>query len=134
VFLDEGQPTVQGQRKKLSAVTARIEASRGFKVGSNMPDGSRLNPQQVAPIWYEGPGGLTAVDLPSKLRPAYNSTTTPLFTGDIRLTVGGGYDTRGQVAVQQDNPLPCNILAFIPEAFGGDTTQLQAPKQQGRGR
>jgi hypothetical protein len=134
VFLDEGQPTVQGQRKKISAVTARIEASRGFKVGSNMPDGSRLNPQQVAPVWYEGPGGLTPADLPGKLWPAYNSTTTPLFTGDIRLTVGGGYDTRGQVAVQQDNPLPCNILAFIPEAFGGDTTQLQAPKQQGRGR
>lgn len=134
VFLDEGQPTVQGQRKKISAVTARVEASRGFKVGSNMPDGGRLNPQQVAPVWYEGPGGLTPVDLPMAILPAYNSKTTPLFTGDLRLPVGGGYDVRGQVAVQQDSPLPCNILAFIPESYPGDLPQLQTPKRQERGR
>jgi hypothetical protein len=134
VFLDEGQPTVQGQRKKISAVTARIEASRGFKIGSNMPDGGRLSPQQVAPIWYEGPGGLTATDLKNKILPAYNSNTIPLWTGDVRVPVGGGYDVRGQVALQQDLPLPVNCLAFIPEAFGGDTTQLQAPKPQQRGR
>jgi hypothetical protein len=39
-YLDAGQPTLQGQRKKISAVTARIELSRGVKVGSNQPDGS----------------------------------------------------------------------------------------------
>jgi hypothetical protein len=38
------------------------------------------------------------------------------------------------VAIQQDNPLPVNCLAFIPEFLPGDLTQLQAPKRQERGR
>ena len=136
VFLDAGEPTVQGQRKKIPAVTARIEASGSFKIGTNMPDGSRLNPAQLAPIWNDGPGGLTDANtaLQNKAIRPYNSTALPLFTGDIRIPVGGGYDTRGQVAVQQDQPLPLDLLAFISEVYPGDTVQTQAPKAQQHGR
>lgn len=135
VFLDAGEPTVQGQRKKIAAVTVRVEASRGFKIGTNMPDGSRLSPQQVAPVWNEGPGGLVNAPIPAdKIVPAYNSNVVPMFTGDLRIPVPGGYDTRGQVAVQQDMPLPLNLLAFISEVYPGDTVQTQAPKKQERAR
>ncbi|OYV50083.1 MAG: hypothetical protein B7X10_01495, partial [Burkholderiales bacterium 21-58-4] len=39
VPIDVGNPTVQGQRKKLTATTLRLEASRGVKVGWNSVPG-----------------------------------------------------------------------------------------------
>jgi len=128
VYLDAGEPTVQGQRKKIAAATARIEASRGLKIGSNQPDGSTLSPPQIAPAW----SGLTAV--PDKGVSPYGSGVVPLYTGDLRIVVSGGYATPGQVAIQQDNPLPMNVLALVPELYPGDLPQTQAPKRQERGR
>lgn len=119
VYLDAGQPTIQGQRKKVAAVTARIQNSRGLKVGSNQPDGSTLSPMQIAPVWTE------MVDVPEVgpnfQKKPYNATAIPLLTGDIRIPIGGGFNTRGQVALQQDYPLPMEILALIPETLAGDT-------------
>ena len=136
VYLDTGEPTVQGQRKKIGAVTPRIEASAGLKIGTNMPDGSTLSPAQLAPAWNEGPGGLAAVpdEGPNFPLPPYNALTTPLRTGDIRDYAAGGWATPGQVAIQQDNPLPMNVLAFIPEFLGGDTPQTKAPTQKDHAR
>lgn len=123
------EPNVQGARKKISDVTVRIENSRGLKIGTNQPDGSTLSPPQLAPAWY----GLTAV--PDKAVPAYNALCTPLYTGDVRQSVSGGFQTPGQVAIQQDNPLPMNILALVSEVLTGDTPQQQWPKkQQGQGQ
>lgn len=124
VYLDAGEPTVQGQRKKIAAVTVRVEASRGLKIGTNQPDGAVFSPPQIAPEWND------LVDVPDKGVAPYGSTVIPLFTGDIRVPVTGGYDTRGQVAVQQDNPLPMKVLAYISEVFAGDTPQTMAPKKQ----
>jgi hypothetical protein len=122
-YLDAGQPTLQGQRKKISEVTARIEASRGVKVGSNQPDGSVQNPPQLAPTW----ANLTSMD-DKAVRP-YNALCQPLYTGDTRCPVTGGMATFGQVAFQQDNPLPLNVLAVISEVDPGDTPQTQWPKK-----
>jgi hypothetical protein len=129
VYLDSGEQTVQGQRKKIAMVTARIEASRGLKIGSNQPDGSTLSPPRTAPVWF----GM--VDVPDRAAAPYNSNTIPLSTGDVRIPVTGGFDTKGQVAIQQDYPLPSNILAFIPEVLPGDTPEIKAsPRERGRGR
>lgn len=128
VYLDTGAPTVQGQRKKVADVTVRIEASRDITAGSNQTDGSTLSPPQLAPAWTD------MAALPNKAIKAYNSATVPLFTGDVRVPVFGGFQTPGQVCVQQDNPLPMNILAFIVEELPGDEPELRAPQQQGRGR
>jgi hypothetical protein len=134
VYLDGGDPTIQGQRKKIAAVTLRIEASRGLKAGSNQVDGSTVSPMQIAPQWVVGDGGLTAVD--DKALPPYGSSVIPLFTGDTRIVSSGGFGTHGQVAVQQDFPLPMNILALVGEASSGDSPQdkwpQKAQKQQGR--
>lgn len=126
VYLDAGEPTAQGQRKKIAAVTARIEASRGIKVGSNQVDGSTLSPQQIAPVWSN------LADAPDKAVKPFNALATPLYTGDVRIPLDGGYATPGQVAAQQDNPLPMQILAFIPEDFPGDTPQLKAEPRRGQ--
>lgn len=125
VYLDGGEPAAQGQRKKIAAVTARIEASRDLKIGTNQPDGSAQSPIQIAPQW-------TNLDtVPNTAVKPYNSNFTPLFTGDVRIPVQGGYDTRGQVALQQDNPVPMQVLALIPEILGGDQPETHAqPKQR----
>jgi hypothetical protein len=114
-YFDAGpQGAMQGRRKRVSAVTARIELSEGIQVGTNQPDGSALSPPQIAPFWQ----GLTA--LPNPRVPPYNYTIPPLFTGDVRIPVPGNYDTRGQVAFQQSNPLPMNVNAVVTEILDGD--------------
>jgi len=128
VYLEAGSPTIQGQRKKISDVTVRIESSRGLKLGTNQVDGSTLSPPQLAPVWPAS--GLSAV--PDKGVAAYNALCQPLYTGDVRLSAFGGYATPGQVALQQDYPLPMNILALVVEVASGDTPQQQWPKKEQR--
>jgi hypothetical protein len=129
VYLDAGSPTIQGQRKKIAVVTARIEASRGLQIGANQPDGSVQSPQELAPEW----DSMTGVpdDGPNFPVKPYNALATPLRTGDIRIPVSGGFATPGQVAVQQENPLPMQILAFIPELLPGDTIDTQVSQRRG---
>jgi hypothetical protein len=128
-YLEAGQPTIQGQRKAIEAATARLEASAGVKIGSNQIDGSTLNPPQLAPTWTD------LENMPDLGVPPYGQTLQPLYTGDVRVPVGGGYGNPGQVALQQDFPLPLQVLAIIPEVLEGDTPDLQAkPKQQSRGK
>ena len=132
LYADVGEPTAQGQRKKVAAVTARVEASRGFQIGANQPDGSVQSPTQLAPKW--GLGG-TLADAPDLANRPFNALAQPLFTGDVRIPLTGGFDTKGQVAVQQSQPLPLQILAFINEDFPGDSPEVKAsPKQRSRGR
>ena len=132
VYVDAGEPTVQGQRKKISAVTARVEASQGMTMGANQPDGSVQSPALLAPPWGTG-NAMSAV--PVKSVTPYNALAQPLYTGDVRIPVEGGYDTRGQVALQQTQPLPLQVLSFVSEISAGDTPEVKAsPKPQPRGR
>jgi hypothetical protein len=64
----------------------------------------------------------------------YNAFCQPLYTGDTRCPVTGGASTKGQVAFQQDFPLPMNILAIIDEVLPGDTTSTDWPKKRGEQR
>lgn len=132
LYLEAGEPTVQGQRKKIAAVTARVEASRGITMSTNQPDGSVQSPQQIAPTWgLQNP--MAAV--PDKAVRPYNALATPLYTGDVRIPVPGGDDVRGQVALQQANPLPMQVLAFVSEVSQGDVPEIKAsPRQQQRGK
>lgn len=128
VYIDALVNDVAGQRKKVSQVTARIEASRGLKAGSNQVDGSTLSPPILAPVW-------TNLDaIPDLGQPPFGSSVVPLFTGDVRLPVQGGYGKPGQVALQQDNPLPMNILALIPEELTADQAEQKASPRQNNKR
>lgn len=121
------EETLQGQRKKIGQATARVQKSGPFKIGSNQPDGSVQSPIQIAPPW------IGMADAPTPAAAPYNSNTVPLFTGDIRIPVQGGYQKPGQVAVEQDLPYPLEILAFVPEVLTGDTPAQKAPERRGRG-
>lgn len=120
VDLDAGSPTIQGQRKKVAAATARVESSRGLKMGSNQVNGSTLNPIVIAPEWQD------LDDVPDLLPPPYTTGPAPLYTGDVRVPVQGGYQKPGQVCLQQDLPLPLGILALIPEGLEGDKPEQEA--------
>jgi len=111
----QGGPTVQGKPKRISGVTVRMEKSRGLKIGANQPIASALDFQQEIP-W----GGMVA------LQPLQDRTTMmtygqaiPLFTGDKYLPISDiwrvqlNQQSYGMVAMQQDQPLPANVLAFI---------------------
>ncbi len=127
VYLDAGEPSIQGQRGKIAEVTARVEASGAFTIGSNQPDGSTLSPPQIAPRW----SNMAAA--PTNAVARFNSVTVPLYTGDIRIPVQGGFQTPKQVAVEQADPLPLQILAFVPTLFEGDNPAQAAPKRGQQG-
>lgn len=134
LYLDGGSPTEQGRRKKIAAVTARFEdtAVASVQGGSNQPDGSVQSPPQVEMTWANL---APFVLLPNQGLPSYNDTTVPLFTGDVRVPVSGGFQTPGQVAIQQLAPLPVQLLAFIPELLSGDTPEEKyEPEKSSRGR
>lgn len=132
LYADAGEPTVQGRRKKVAAVTARMQASRDIDVGCNQPDGAAQSPPQNAPDWG---AGNTMQRAQNKARRSYNGLCDPLFTGDTRVPLVGGFDTKGQVAIQQTNPLPLQVLALINEYDEGDRPELKAStRQPNRGR
>ena len=125
-----GGGSSQGARKKLTATTLRVDKSRGLKIGTNQTNGSSLSPPQVEVAW----SGLVTVpdDGPSSTFPPkpYNALCTPLRTGDVRTAAPGQPATPGTLCVQQDLPLPANIVAIYSELLPGDTPQMQAPPRQ----
>lgn len=112
-----GNGTVQGKRKNIGSVIVRTDASRGFSVGTNQIDQS-TTPDNATPVW-DSSTGMTEV----KERNAviHAGTAIPLFTGDSYVNVEGGWDTRGQVAIQTTYPLPLNVTACIINYTVGDT-------------
>ena len=96
--LDTGDPTIQGRRKKISAVTLKLENSRGLQVG---PDSSTL------------------VEIKDRSTQAMG-TAVPLKSGDERILISPTWSTQGSLWVRQDNPLPCTVLGVIPEVRIGD--------------
>ena len=127
LYLDpQSNPTAQGRRKKVAAVTARVVNSGAFQAGSNQIDGSTLSPPQINVVW----NNMTTV--PSLGTTPYGTLYQSLGTGDIRVPLSGGYNTRGQVAFQQPFPLPLNVLEIISETDEGDVVEAHfpQPKQQ----
>jgi hypothetical protein len=119
-----GQGTAQGKRKNIPAVTVRVDQSRGFEIGTNQFDFAQY-PAGTTLQWGSGllPTGSQQLQLvPIKDRSAQvdAGNAVPLYTGDYRLQVPGNWVKPGQIAVQQVNPLPLSVLAFIPELIGGD--------------
>lgn len=132
VYLEAGSPTAQGQRKKIGAGSVLVEASRGLKMGGSQVDGSTLSPPQLAPPW----SNLDVVPDQGELgqpKTPYNSNVVPLYTGYVRAPVSAGFTKTGQLALQQDNPLPMNVLALVAEDLPGDTPEAMVSQKQRAG-
>lgn len=147
LYLDNGAPTLQGRRKTLTAVTARVTGTGwadvafgnpALSAAANENDGSAMDPPQVAPLWDRlqplkpTPPGAA----PSGYVTAAGRTVTPLFTGDLRVPLTGEWKKQGQVAIQQSLPLAFNITAIVPEYLEGDSPEmaLSPRRQSGKGR
>ncbi len=132
LYLDAGQPTIQGRRKKVARAVVRLESSLGVKVGANQPDGSVQSPAGLAPAW----SNLSDVPSTGLVYPtAGGGQVAQLYTGDSQaITLMGGWAVPGQVAVQQDLPLPMNILAFVPDLLPGDLPEMEASPRRDNSR
>lgn len=132
LFLDAGQPTIQGRRKSLYATTVRVHASAGISVGTNQPDGAAACPPSIAPAW----SGLAAMaDQGATYTSPSGQTVRNLWTGDLRAVVSANWAKPAQVAIQQSGPRPLEVLLIAPEFLPGDSPEnaLQAPAQRSRG-
>lgn len=129
VYLDSGQPTIQGRRKTITAVTVRVENSSMIQSGTNQPDGAAQFPIQYNPPWT----GMDIIpDQGNTYSTAAGATVRNLYTGDLRVNLNSSWQKQGQVAVQQVNPLPLQITALIPEGLEGDIPE-QTYSQRGQG-
>jgi hypothetical protein len=97
--LDTGEPTIQGKRKKIPAVTMRVDKSRGLAVGSTFETSTEIKERVAQP--YGQP--------------------IQVITGDERITIDPSWNEEGQVCAIQRYPLPATILGIIPEIVVGDT-------------
>jgi hypothetical protein len=130
VYLDAGQPTVQGRRKAIFAVTARVRNSAGVTTGTNQPDGSAIA-GDGAP--YQTPAWSNMV--PFLPPPGQPEAAFGFFTGDVRINTNADWKKPGQIAIEQKLPLPTEILALIPESLEGDMAETEIkPQQQEAGR
>lgn len=97
--LDIGDPTIQGKRKTVPAVTVRVVETRGLRVGPNFNNMTNFKERSDQP--YTSP--------------------IQLITADERVPVLSDWTVTGQVCIEQPNPLPATISAVIPEVIVGDT-------------
>jgi hypothetical protein len=98
--LDVGEPTVQGKRKKIAAVTFKVANSRGLQVGRTPT---------------------TIIGLKEMNNMVPFGEAIPLITGDERIVVDPLYDVLGQYFFQVTDPVPCTVLGVVPEVVIGDT-------------
>jgi len=135
VYLDAGQPTIQGRRKAVNAVTVRVETSGPMQAGANQVDASAQAPPPTFATWTN----LASIPK-SQLAPTYPSPGTfmnptpmmvqPLFTGDMRVVIPSAWQKPGQVAAQQTLPQPLQVLAFVPELLEGDLPEATIQPRQ----
>ena len=114
---------IQGDRKRVVGVTLRVAFSRGIKVGQDQPIAA-VQPNQAERPWNVAPNFMTEVE--DRRNEIGAGNEIPLFSGDVFVRVAGDFNTidgqpsPGMVAMQQDYPLPMQILAVIPKLHLGD--------------
>jgi hypothetical protein len=101
LYLDTGDPTIQGKRKNIAALSARVWQTRGLEMGPTFEDLTEFKDRDLDTI----------------------GEPIQLYTGDQRMIIGGGWSTEGQMCLQQSNPLPATVLGVIPEIVLGDTSK-----------
>jgi len=85
--------TIQGKRKFTPAATLRVECTRGLTAGLDF----------------------------DSLTPVPDLAGTELFSGDARVVVYSDWTERGEVCIEQTQPLPAGVLGIITEVTAGDT-------------
>lgn len=104
--IDVGNPTVQGQPKKIAGVTVRVQETLGLSIGTELTN-------QIAMK------DLVVGNVSSMLTGKTNQTVTGLVTGDGFQIPDPTFTINGQYYITQPFPLPATILGVIPILSGG---------------
>ncbi len=121
MYLDAGGgQTIQTRRKSGVQAVLRVENSRAPEIGMNQPDAA-AQPNFAEIPWYSGPpNGMTDIKYRTPTMPA--GQAAPMFSGDLDISnLFGTFDQRGQVAIQQKDPLPLSISAVVLWVSVADT-------------
>lgn len=102
--IDLGEPTAQGKRKKITAVTVRCKDALGLTIGKSFSSQVPMKDLVVGNV-----GTMS------------NTVVSDLVTDDARTLIDPSWDVPGQYCIQQAQPLPASILGVIPEIVVGDT-------------
>jgi hypothetical protein len=114
-FESQGGPTVQTRRKSIPQAVLRVEESRAPKIGVNQPDAA-AQPNFANVPWTN----MTQIE--DRVPAVIAGQPVPLYSGDYPLTsIFGSWDTRGQIAVQQSDPLPLTVVALVELIEMGDS-------------
>lgn len=92
--------TLQGKKVKIGHVAFRVVDTRGGYIGPNEA------------VLYEAFTEARTGEADGVIPP-------PLYTGDIRVPLGAGYEDGGRIFYRQVDPLPVTISAVIPEINAG---------------
>lgn len=106
LFIDLGQPTVQGKEKKISGTALRVTETLGLKIGS---DASNIVPMKDLVVGNVG--RMT------------NKIVTDLVTGDAFTYTDPKWQVQGQIFVEQSTPFPATVLGYIPQVDVGDVSK-----------
>lgn len=102
--MDDLQPgSIQGKRKLVPAATLRLDCTKGLKVGQDF--------DSLTPVPDCGDIDTNFVGL----------NPGELFSGDAYVVFTGAWDEKGEVCIQQDDPLPASVLGIIVQVVPGDT-------------
>lgn len=91
--------SAQGKTKRIRRMVARLFRSVGLKIGI---DENKLD------------------EVPFRDAADNMDEPIPLFTDDKTLPVPGGFDKKGQLILQQDQPLPLTVLAIVSQVKTND--------------
>jgi hypothetical protein len=90
--------TIQGSKVKIGNTIFRLIDTKGGSIGPNEDNLHEAFTQEAF-----------------ELSSGEQLTDTELFTGDVRVPLGSGYENGGRVFYRQSNPYPVTISAVIPE-------------------
>lgn len=117
LYFDAGQsngPTVQGRRKNIYQLNIRVSNSRAPEAGADQPD-SAVQPNGMNVAWSD-------MTLVKERGPAsYAGQPVQLYSGDYFTDITSGWNANGQFAIQQEGPLPLNVLAIVGWLDVGDS-------------
>lgn len=104
--MDLGEPTAQGKRKKVTAVTLKVVEALGLKMGKTLETLTVMKDLVIGNI-----GSMS------------NEEVTNLVTGEVRTVIDPQWDVFGAYYIEQPLPYPVTLLAVIPEVIVGDTAK-----------
>lgn len=110
----QGENTAQNRRKDINSVGLRVCNTRGLELGADQPDQAAQPDNQNVP-WTN------MVEIKERNNSVYAGSAIPLYTGDYFQNISSGWSMKGQVAIQQNYPLPAEILSVITYWNLGDS-------------